>query len=109
MKVVCDAIAMSGLSLISKDDTTTLEKCQSVFATMVPDGKRHSPSDLFSYLILQPLLHIHDYESFLQTMRTDEENHYSPFTLDKIRVAYFHWRQLSLAAQKNQVSHYGYI
>lgn len=105
MKLVCDAVAMSGLNLISKDATTTLEKCQSVFTTTVPEEKRGSPSDLFSYLILRPLQHIHDYESFLQAMKNDGENYYSPFTLDKIKVAYAHWRQLSVAAHKNQVSH----
>ncbi|KAG0724053.1 Alsin [Chionoecetes opilio] len=103
MKLVCDAVAMSGLTHIIKDATAILEKCQPVFAALVPEDKRRTSSDLFSYLILRPLQHIHEYESFLQTMKTDGENYYSPFTLDKIRVAHAHWRQLSVAAQKHQL------
>ena len=67
MKLVCDAIAMSGLTIITKEAIATLEKCQSVFATMVPEEKRRTPSDLFSYLMLRPLQRIHEYENFLQT------------------------------------------
>ncbi|XP_063871928.1 alsin-like isoform X4 [Scylla paramamosain] len=101
MKLVCDAVAMSGLTITTKEATAVLEKCQTVFASSVPEEKRRNPSDLFSYLILRPLQHIHEYESFLQTMKSDGENYYSPFTLDKIRVAHAHWRQLSITAHKN--------
>ncbi|MPC07890.1 Alsin [Portunus trituberculatus] len=101
MKLVCDAVAMSGLTITSKEATAVLEKCQPVFASLIPEEKRRNPSDLFSYLILRPLQHIHEYESFVQTMKSDGENYYSPFTLDKIRVAHAHWKQLSITAHKN--------
>ena len=104
MKVVCDAVAMSGLNIISKEAIATLEKCHPIFATLIPEERHSNPSDLFSYLILRPLQHIHEYENFLQSMKSDGDNYYSPFTLDKIRVAHAHWRQLSITAHKNQVS-----
>ncbi|XP_042207707.1 alsin-like isoform X2 [Homarus americanus] len=103
MNLVCDAIAISGLTISSKDANVVLEKCQTILASLIPEDKRKTNSDLFAYLILRPLQHIHEYVEFLHSMKTDTETYYSPFTLDKIKIAHAHWRQLSNTAQKSQI------
>ncbi|KAK7078631.1 agglutinin-like protein 2 [Halocaridina rubra] len=103
MNIVCDALAISGLSLSSREANAVIEKCPSILLNLVPEEKRKTNSDFFSHLILRPLQHIHEYVEFLMTMKQDNESYYSPFTLDKIKVAHAHWKQLSNAAHKNQV------
>ncbi|XP_045621973.1 alsin isoform X2 [Procambarus clarkii] len=103
MSSVCDAIAISGLAVASKEANIVMEKCQSILASLIPEDKRKTNSDLFAHLILRPLNHIHEYVEFLLSMKNDADNYYSPFTLDKIKIAHAHWRQLSNVAQKNQV------
>ncbi|XP_069957233.1 alsin isoform X3 [Cherax quadricarinatus] len=102
VNLVCDAIAISGLTVSSKEANIVMEKCQSVLANLIPEDKRKTNTELFAYLILRPLHHIHEYVEFLLSMKNDADNYYSPFTLDKIKIAHSHWKQLSNIAQKNQ-------
>lgn len=100
--LVCDAVAISGLTLSSREANVVMDKCQSILSPLVPEDKRKTNSDLFAHLILRPLHHIQEYVEFLIAMKNDCETYYSPFMLDKIKIAHAHWRQLSNAAQKNQ-------
>ncbi|XP_066983934.1 alsin isoform X4 [Macrobrachium rosenbergii] len=103
MNIVCDALAISGLTLSSKEAITVIEKCPPVLSSLVPESKKKTNSEYFAHLILRPLQHVHEYADFLMKMKQDSETYYSPFTLDKIKIAHAHWKQLSNAAHKSQV------
>lgn len=104
MCLVCDALAVSGLTIISKEAQAIVEKGSTNFIQLVAEEKRKNASDLFSFLLLRPVERLHEYVKFLSVMKADDSRYYSPFTLDKLKVAHTHWKQLSNTAHKNQVN-----
>lgn len=105
--LVCDALAVSGLTIASKEAQAILDKSSTNFTQLVVEEKRKTASELFSYLLLRPVERLHEYVKFLAAMKADDSRYYSPFTLDKLKVAHTHWKQLSNTAHKNQVNlHY---
>lgn len=107
MCLVCDALAVSGLTVASKEAQAILDKGSTNFTQLVVEEKRKTASELFSFLLLRPVERLHEYVKFLSAMKADDSRYYSPFTLDKLKVAHTHWKQLSNTAHKNQVNvHY---
>ncbi|CAL4093885.1 unnamed protein product, partial [Meganyctiphanes norvegica] len=102
LNLVCDAIAISGLVLGTKEANAVMDKFR-LEIELIPEEKKKSNNELFSYLLLRPLKRIHEYEELLLNIKNDTENYYSSFSLDKVKIAHSHWRQLSNTAHKNQI------
>ncbi|KAB7507439.1 Alsin [Armadillidium nasatum] len=102
VNAICNAMAISGLNLETKEAESLIEKSKDYFEALIPEDKKTN-TEILSYLLLLPMNRIEEYENFLMDIRTDTECFYSPFSLDKIKVAHTHWKKLSIVAYNGKL------
>ncbi|XP_076043188.1 alsin-like isoform X2 [Oratosquilla oratoria] len=100
---VCDVLAVTGFILVGKDATATMEKFRLLLLNLVPSISSKTNNETLSFVLLQPLERIHQYEKFLSVLQSSEKMFHSPFTQNRIFIASAYWRQLSNRANKEKM------
>lgn len=100
----CNAIAMGGLSLETKEADSVMEKSRAKLASFFSSDITKSNSDLFTFILLLPFRRVKEYASFLSDIRNDTDFcYYSPFSLEKIKIAHNCWKELFNEANQGKV------
>lgn len=102
VEAVCNGLSINGLALETKEEEALVEKSHTHFQGFLEHKKGNA--ELFFQLLVLPLSRIDEYVRFLLDVRNDTESYYSPFSLDKIKIAHSHWKQLAVEAHEERVS-----